>query len=99
MPGRSSFLTASPAPLECFAQTPGNLPGPPSHRVKLDRCCGETGLCSEHASERSEASHAPAFAPKALRRGLAVAFAKAETERAGAAASERACRGVRGAEP
>jgi len=28
-------------------------------------------------------SHAPAFAPKALRRGLAVALAEAETERAG----------------
>ena len=44
-------------------------------------------------------SHAPAFAPKALRRGLAVAFAEAETERAGEAARERACGGVRGAKP
>src|SRR5262245_9107560 len=51
------------------------------------------------ASERSEASHAPAFAPKALRRGLAVALAEAETEGAGEAARERACKGVRGAKP
>jgi|SRR3954468_9727391 hypothetical protein len=34
------------------------------------------------ASESSDASHTPAFAPKALRRGLAVALAEAETERA-----------------
>src|SRR5262249_16947697 len=45
------------------------------------------------------ASQAPAFALKALRRGLAVALAEAETERAGEAASERAGLGVRGAKP
>jgi putative ABC transport system ATP-binding protein len=48
------------------------------------------------ANERQRVSHAPAFAPKALRRGLAVASAEAETERAGEAASERVCKGVRG---
>jgi len=42
--------------------------------------CGKEGA--------SEASHAPAFAPKALWRGRAVALAEAETERAGEAASE-----------
>ena len=36
---------------------------------------------------------------EALRRGLAVAVAEAETERADEAARERACRGVRGAKP
>ena len=42
-----------------------------------------------HASERQRVSHAPAFAPKALRRGLAVALAEAETERTGEAARKR----------
>jgi hypothetical protein len=50
--------------------------------------------------ERAQrASRAPAVAPKALRRDLAAALAEAETERAGEAARERACRGVRGAKP
>jgi hypothetical protein len=45
------------------------------------------------------ATGAPAFAPKALRRGLAVALAEAETERAGEAARERACGEVEGRQP
>src|SRR5262249_14328965 len=65
-----------------------------------DRTVGTATAPSLLQRERAQrASHAPAFAPKALRRGLAVASAEAETERAGEAARERACRGVRGAKP